>query len=86
MVCNRSIDVSFLKRADRDKYDALWAELEKQYTRGLDQYPKETIVAYIMLLNYKRQCSSVIPRRRITPATKHESDINTDEQLGIVFL
>ena len=52
---NRSLALSFLKRADKVRYGSLWTELENQYTRGTDQYPKDLTAAYNMLLNYRRQ-------------------------------
>ena len=52
---NRSLAVSFLKRADKVRYGALWTDLENQYTRGTDQYPKDLTAAYNMLLNYRKQ-------------------------------
>ena len=55
MVRNRSIVVSFLKRADKTKYGVIRAEIENQYTRGFNQYPNDITSAYNMLLNYKPQ-------------------------------
>jgi hypothetical protein len=52
---NRTLALSFLKRADKTRYGSLWTELENQYTRGTDQYPKDITAAYNMLLNYKEQ-------------------------------
>ena len=52
---NRSIALSFLKRAYKPRYGSLWTDLENQYTRGTDQYPRDLTAAYNMLLNFKRQ-------------------------------
>ena len=61
---NRSLALSFLKRADKARYGSLWTELENQYTRGTDQYPKDLTAAYNMLLNYRKQYSSTNRRHR----------------------
>ena len=50
---NRSLALSFLKRADKARYGSLWTELDNQYKRGTDQYPKDLTAAYNMLLNYR---------------------------------
>lgn len=52
---NRSIALYFLKRAHKTRYSTLWTDLEIQYTRGTDQYPKDLTAAYNMLLNYRKQ-------------------------------
>ena len=49
----KSIAISFLKRADRERYGGLWSKLENQFTRGLDHYPSDIVGAYNLLLNYK---------------------------------
>ena len=46
IVRNRSIAVSFLKRADKTVYGALRAELKNQYTMVSYQYPNEITTAY----------------------------------------
>jgi hypothetical protein len=50
---NQLIGMMFLSRADRRKYGALFADLENQYARGNDQYPKDLTESYGMLVNYK---------------------------------
>jgi len=83
---NRSITVSFLKRADKSRYGALWAELENQYTRGSDQYPNDIIAVYNMLLNYKPQYPVSNSRRKGRHDTVYDSDEETKEQTEISFL
>ena len=49
----KSIAISFLKRADRERCGGLWSKLENQFTRGLDHYPEDIVGAYDLYLNYK---------------------------------
>ena len=48
----RSVGIAFLKRANRNKYANLWSDLENDFTRGQDSYPKDLTAAYNLLLNY----------------------------------
>jgi hypothetical protein len=50
---NKSVAIGFLKRADRQRYDGLWSDLENLFTRGLDHYPTDLTSAYNLLLNYR---------------------------------
>ena len=70
---NRSLALSFLKRADKSRYGTLWTDLENHYTRGTDQYPKDLTAAYNMLLNYRRQHNGS-ERQRLRPSTEGEQD------------
>ena len=49
---NRAIAISFIRRADRGRYGALWLDLQNQYSRGHDQYPTDLTNAYELLLNF----------------------------------
>jgi hypothetical protein len=49
----RKLAMTFLNRADRRRYGALWADLENQFARDNDQYPADLTEAYSMLVNYK---------------------------------
>jgi hypothetical protein len=46
--------IAFLKRADKARYGLLVMELENQFTRGTDQYPKNVTETYNLLVNYKK--------------------------------
>ena len=52
---NRSITKSFFKRADKSRYGSLWTDLENQYTRGINQYPRDLTRAYTILLDYRKE-------------------------------
>ena len=45
--------IAFLMGADRVQYGGLLAELENDYLKGSDQYPKTMVAAYNLLVNYK---------------------------------
>jgi hypothetical protein len=47
------VAIAFLKRVDRRRFGALWADLENQFTRGNDQYPVDLASAYSLLTDYK---------------------------------
>lgn len=49
----QTIAMGFLKQSDQHRYSSLWSELENQYIRGQDQYPKDLTNACNLLLNYK---------------------------------
>ena len=63
------IGVSFLKRADKRRYGALWSELENGFSRGQDTYPHDLTSAYNLLLNYKAVPDLRQPRRE-----RHEEE------------
>jgi hypothetical protein len=72
------IAIGFMKRADKKRYGALWSDLENQFTRGVDQYPKDLVGAYAMLLNYKPP-----PVQHNQPRRDREQD---DDVTGLSFL
>ena len=76
---NRSLALSFMKRADKTRYGTLWTDLENQYTRGTDQYPKDLTAAYNMLLNYRRQSNgNERQRQRLFTEGEQDEDVQTE--------
>ena len=76
---NRSLALSFMKRADKTRYGTLWTDLENQYTRGTDQYPKDLTAAYNMLLNYRRQTNgNERQRQRVFTDGEQDEDVQTE--------
>jgi uncharacterized membrane protein YgcG len=61
--------IRFLRRSDPARYGALLADVENQYTRGMNSYPTTLTMAYDMIVNY------------VTP---NRSSTNPDAQ-GISF-
>ena len=52
LAMNKATAISFLKRADPARYASLWTDLQNQYSRGNDQYPKNLTGAYELLLTH----------------------------------
>jgi len=50
---NRTVAILFLKGADRRIYGNLLTDLENQFSRGVNQYPDDLVVAYNLLLSHK---------------------------------
>ena len=77
---NRSLAVLFLKRVYKPSYGGLWTDLENQYTRRTDQYPKDLTTTYNMLLNYWKQDGGNNKQRnrwRGTMDGDNEEDVQT---------
>lgn len=49
---NRSLGIAFIKRADPKRFSQMLADLENNFSRGLDQYPADLTSAYTMLNVY----------------------------------
>jgi hypothetical protein len=49
---DRTLALTFLKRADRHHFGTLWADLENQFSRGNDQYPINLTANYSLLVNF----------------------------------
>ena len=45
--------ISFLMKSDKKRYGSLLVDVENEYTRGIDSYPKTLSKAYDMLVNYR---------------------------------
>ena len=50
---DRTLALAFLKRANRRRFGALWADLVNQFSLGNDQYPINLTAAYSLLVNFK---------------------------------
>ena len=75
----KSIAISFLKRADRERFGGLWGDLENQYSRGLDHYPSDIVAAYNLLLNYKP------PPKQYQRRQQHHEE-PSDDMSALTFL
>ena len=64
---NKATAISFLKRSDHNKYGSLWTDLQNQYSRGNDQYPKNLTAAYELLLTHVANNENRNPNRRYDP-------------------
>jgi hypothetical protein len=84
---NRYIGMIFLAKSDRRRYGILWADLENQFARGNNQYPKELTEAYGMLVNYKPPfpIKNKDPERSI-PATVKSTCDTVSEMTGTTLL
>jgi len=83
---DRTLALAFLKRADRRRFGALWANLENHFSRGNDQYPIDLTAAYSLLVIFKPPKQEE-PRRntRSQEAAFEEEDGMTFVQSGEVI-
>ena len=76
----------FLRRADKRRFGGLIDDLENQYSRGNDQYPKDLTDAYHLLNSY---VSTVANGRQNTTSQPHtaapKSTASPDDSTGLTF-
>ena len=77
---NKTVAIGFLRRADRNRYGALWSELENGFSRGQDQYPCDLTAAYNLLLNYK---PAPVQHNNIRDKSETEP---TEDEIAVTFV
>ena len=50
-----SLAMSFLAKADRNRYGQKIEDLENDFSQGQDNYPKTVSAAYSLLINWKQE-------------------------------
>jgi hypothetical protein len=54
----RYLSVTMLSAADNSRYSKLNEELENDYTKGRNHYPKTVTDAYNLIMNYRQTSTS----------------------------
>lgn len=57
----RTLATAFLNNADPVRYGTLLADLNNQYSRGNDQFPRDLTTAYSLLVNFRPPTPVVVP-------------------------
>jgi len=77
---DRTLALAFLKRANRRRFGALWADLGNQFSEGNDQYPTDLTAAYNLLVNFKP------PKREEPRRNTRSQEPAVKEEDGMTFV
>lgn len=82
---DRFLAIAFLSGSDRARYSKLVTDLENNFTRGTDQYPKDLTMAYNLLVNFKGAGPAKYDnnKRKGVGNKEREREVNTS---GVSFL